>query len=78
MGTLMFRCPDTGRPVSTEISVSRAAFAAMPVFFSRTFCPFCRVSHEWFAKEAWVADHVVGEPHAEAHDVRDSGGRRVA
>jgi hypothetical protein len=50
----------------------------MPVFFSRTFCPFCRVPHEWFAKEAWVADPVVGEPHAEAHDVRDSGGRRVA
>jgi hypothetical protein len=35
------------------------------VFFSRVYCPFCRVEHEWFAKDAWVCD---SEPFV-AHDV---------
>ncbi|MBK5959531.1 hypothetical protein CCR97_15145 [Rhodoplanes elegans] len=58
MGLLMIRCPETGRAVSTDITVSREAFAAMPVFFSRSFCPYCRTAHEWFAKDAWVAEAV--------------------
>ena len=36
--------------------------ADMPVFFSRTYCPFCRTNHEWFAKQAWVRE---GSPAAE-------------
>ncbi|MBI5110812.1 MAG: hypothetical protein HZA68_02440 [Rhodovulum sp.] len=61
MGKLMFRCPTTGRSVSTGIPVSREAFAAMPVFFSRTFCPHCRDTHEWFARQAWVGEHTDAE-----------------
>jgi hypothetical protein len=26
------------------------------VFFSRTYCPYCRTDHEWFAKQAWVRE----------------------
>lgn len=74
MGTLMIRCPETGRAVSTDISVSREAFAAMPVFFSRTFCPYCRVSHEWFAKHAWVAEAVT----TVRESMHEQTGRRVA
>lgn len=56
MGMLMIRCPSTGRAISTDRFVETAAFRASSVFFSRTFCPLCRASHEWFAKDAWVCD----------------------
>ena len=58
MGMVMIRCPATRRAVSTGIEVDGAAFRSMPVFFSRTFCPLCRLAHEWFAKDAWVCDPV--------------------
>jgi hypothetical protein len=58
MGTIMIRCPQTQQEISTGISIDRTTFRSMPVFFSRTFCPLCRVTHEWFAKDAWVCDPV--------------------
>ena len=51
MGTVMIHCPKTGKAISTGMHIDRAAFRSMPVFFSRTFCPSCRTSHEWFAGE---------------------------
>jgi hypothetical protein len=59
MGMVMIRCPATRRAVSTGIEVDPATFQSMPVFFSRTFCPLCRLAHEWFAKDAWVCELVV-------------------
>jgi hypothetical protein len=56
MGTVMVRCPQTGRPISTGISTDRRSFEATPVFFSRVYCPACRMEHEWFAKDAWVCE----------------------
>ena len=56
MGIVMISCPETRRAISTGIQADRAAFHTTPVFFSRTLCPFCRVTHEWFAKNAWVCD----------------------
>ena len=56
MGMVMIRCPETQRAISTGMQVDRATFHSTPVFFSRTFCPLCRVKHEWFAKDAWVCD----------------------
>jgi hypothetical protein len=56
MGIVMIRCPETRRPISTGIRADRATFHSTPVFFSRTLCPLCRTSHEWFAKDAWVCD----------------------
>jgi hypothetical protein len=56
MGMIMIRCSKTGRAVSTGRVVSAAAFRSSPVFFSRTYCPLCRRTHEWFAKDAWVCD----------------------
>jgi hypothetical protein len=56
MGTVTIRCPKTGKCISTGMEASRAAFGLMPVFFGRTFCPSCRISHEWFARNAWVCD----------------------
>ena len=56
MGIVMIRCPETRRTISTGIQVDRATFRSTPVFFSRTYCPLCRTTHEWFAKNAWVCD----------------------
>jgi hypothetical protein len=56
MGVVMIRCPETRRAISTGIEADRAAFRSTPVFFSRTLCPLCRATHEWFAGDAWVRD----------------------
>jgi hypothetical protein len=56
MGTVMVRCPETGRDIPTGIVTDRQSFAATPVFFARVFCPICRTEHEWFAKEAWICE----------------------
>jgi hypothetical protein len=54
MGTVMVKCPDTGRDIATGIIADRVSFNAKPVFFARVYCPLCRTEHEWFAQEAWV------------------------
>jgi hypothetical protein len=54
MGLVMIRCPGTGRAIPTGMKADRERFRCSPVFFARTFCPICKTSHEWFAREAWV------------------------
>jgi hypothetical protein len=56
MGTVMIRCPKTGRAISTGIRADVATFHATPVFFSQVLCPLCQLTHEWFAKDAWICD----------------------
>jgi hypothetical protein len=56
MGTVMVRCPMTGREIATGIVADRESFSSTPVFFARVYCPMCRTQHEWFAKDAWVCD----------------------
>jgi hypothetical protein len=56
MGTVMVRCPQTGRDIATGIVADRESFSATTVFFARVYCPLCRAQHEWFAKEAWVCE----------------------
>lgn len=56
MGRLMIRCPQTRQAIFTDRYVEPATFRSTPVFFSRTYCPHCRATHEWFAKDAWVCD----------------------
>jgi hypothetical protein len=71
MGMLMIRCPGTGRAIPTGRYVSPADFGSSPVFFSRTYCTYCRTMHEWFAKQAWVSD-------AECSECENTDDRRVA
>jgi len=56
MSMLMIRCPKTGQAIFTGREVESGSFRSSPVFFSRTHCPLCSVTHEWFAKDAWVCD----------------------
>jgi hypothetical protein len=64
VGTLMIKCPKTGRAISTGMIVEASRYGATPVFYSRTYCPTCRINHDWFATEAWVCDHSSGSPTA--------------
>ena len=56
MGSVMIKCPETGRAISTGMVADRESFRAMPVFFARVLCPLCRKQHEWFAQNAWVCE----------------------
>ncbi|MGY4309212.1 hypothetical protein ACVIJ6_006455 [Bradyrhizobium sp. USDA 4369] len=64
MGKIMVRCTQTGRSIETGMEMEAARFQRMPVFFSRTYCPHCRIHHEWFAAHAWVEDSRDREPFA--------------
>jgi hypothetical protein len=61
VGMLMIRCSKANRPIFTGRYLDSSTFRSTPVFFSRTFCPHCRVSHEWFAKDAWIDDRELCE-----------------
>ena len=56
MGLVMVRCPATGRVIATGMEMEGSRFRRMPVFFGRSYCPACRVEHEWFAGHAWVEE----------------------
>jgi hypothetical protein len=56
MGMVMVKCPQTGHAIPTGIKTDRESFARSAVFFARTRCPICRADHDWFAREAWVAE----------------------
>ena len=56
MGRLMIRCPVTGQEISAGIEADDSRFRSSPVFFSRSYCAFCRTEHELFAKDAWVCE----------------------
>ena len=55
MGDVMIKCPHTGQNIATGLRSDDASFRRMPVFSGRTLCPICRIEHDWFAREAWVA-----------------------
>jgi hypothetical protein len=56
MGTVMIKCPETGREIPTGYEADPMRFRSSPVFFARSYCPICRAEHEWFAQDAWVCD----------------------
>ena len=54
MSAILIKCPVTGRDIPTGLDVEPAKFSSMPVFFSRTYCQYCKTEHEWFARNAMV------------------------
>ena len=69
MGVVMFKCPNTGRPISTGIEADRDRFLRLPVFFGRSHCAICQIAHQWFAADAWVDDAWVDEA-TEQHEMK--------
>jgi hypothetical protein len=62
MGSVMIKCPETGRDIATGMRADRETFRSMPVFFARVLCPICRKQHEWFAQHAWVCETELATP----------------
>ena len=56
MGTVMIRCPRSGRAVSTGIETEPSVFSRLPEVAARTHCPICGAEHVWTAREAWLAE----------------------
>ncbi len=56
MGMVVTRCPATGETIATGMNAEHEAFACSPVFFADTYCPICRTTHQWFARDAWVEE----------------------
>jgi len=59
MGTLLVRCPATGKDIPSGIEVDRQSFEKTPAFTGTIACPFCGVEHAWSKIDAYVSD---GEP----------------
>jgi predicted RNA-binding Zn-ribbon protein involved in translation (DUF1610 family) len=55
MSTVMTRCPNTGRAVSTGINTASVKFDSLPDVGVRMLCPACGREHVWRKREAWLA-----------------------
>ena len=45
MATLFFRCPVTGREVSTGLEIDRASYARIDDDYVEISCPYCKEPH---------------------------------
>jgi len=77
MGLVKVKCPATGRVNSTGIEMDAARFRRTPVFFGRSYCPACRVEHEWFARDAWVEEPARATNEAGPHGRSTAAGRQA-
>ena len=59
MGTVMIRCPRTGRAISTEIDTEPTVFNCLPVVSSALRCSLCGEVHVWTKRDAWLAESVL-------------------
>jgi hypothetical protein len=55
MSSIMIRCPNTGRTVSTAIEVEPSVFRKLPKMDARMHCPACGEDHRWTTSSAWLA-----------------------
>jgi hypothetical protein len=66
MSSVMIRCPQTGKELSTGIETDSANYARFPDTLAYTYCPHCGFKHAWWHRDAWLADERVSlEPPAE-------------
>ena len=56
MGTLMVRCPETGKDFSTGIETDRLSLQLTPAFTGTIRCPYCGVEHGWSKIDAWLSE----------------------
>jgi hypothetical protein len=58
MSSVMIRCPNTGRSVSTAIETEPSVFRLLPKTSARMICPACGQEHVFSTSSAWLS----GEP----------------
>jgi predicted RNA-binding Zn-ribbon protein involved in translation (DUF1610 family) len=56
MSSVMIRCPNTGRSVSTAIEIEASVFSNLPEVSARMHCPACGQEHVWAVSSAWLAN----------------------
>jgi len=52
MGTILFECPKTGRPVSTGIETEPISFCRLSETWLEVYCPLCGHFH---GAKVWLA-----------------------
>jgi len=52
MGTIIFRCPVTGREYASAIEMDDASFLRLPDIKMKTRCPQCGADHIWSLRDA--------------------------
>ncbi len=52
MGTILFECPKTGRPVSTGIETEPISFCRLTETWLEVYCPLCGYFH---GAKVWLA-----------------------
>jgi hypothetical protein len=55
MRTIMIKCPQTHRWVSTGIDIDSPAFARIPDVVAKMRCPACGREHPWSKQEAMIS-----------------------
>lgn len=55
MGTIILRCPITGREYASNIETDEATFLRLPDIKMTAHCPHCGVDHTWSLREAWLS-----------------------
>ncbi len=55
MRTILIKCPQTGRWVSTGIDIDAGAFARIPDVVATMRCPECGGEHAWSKKNAMIS-----------------------
>ncbi len=66
MGTVVIRCPKTGKVVPVGFDAVRQTFHAPENAMAVTRCPACGEVHQWQKRDAWVepVERVKGTPPA--------------
>ena len=57
MGTILFECPMTGRPVSTGVETEPISFCRLSKTWLELYCPLCGRFH---GAKIWLAQENVG------------------
>jgi predicted RNA-binding Zn-ribbon protein involved in translation (DUF1610 family) len=55
MSSVMIRCPNTGKSVSTAIETEASVFRKLPKMTAFMRCPACGQEHLWATSSAWLA-----------------------
>ncbi|MGH9805837.1 MAG: hypothetical protein ACRD9W_01010 [Terriglobia bacterium] len=56
MSSVMIKCRNTGRSVSTGIEIEPSVFRGLPKTSGRMRCPACGQEHVWSVSSAWLAN----------------------
>ena len=62
VSVVMFRCPNTGRELSTGVEMDAATFERLPNIRSQIRCPVCNLDHTWSTGEVWLGNPAPSAP----------------